>query len=730
MLLLKQPFTITEAQDLAKGQTIDVFNIRRSLSPEYDAVCVFVCGDNKGGVNTYRLTADDLHKVEAILENKDYTLSLKKDEGVEPELREARGYLMDVISQALAEMNGHIEISHTELPSVPIKGDWQDEGNGYPYMEVIKGDNNVRDAVFYDVHAEAYPIDEVIGQLDYADTYALTIAVREAQIANLVGKGDEISFVDGLAVSQDDQSIDKDYIDLIKFDQDGKLNIIGHRQDANGNIVNFDHGDMMYLDGYDDLLAAVKDLREQEALEEEDIENVSEDAGITFSDDDQKVIKEAVATYLTQYNSDYYQSDVDVAGRVAAADLASWSDVKRLSSEIAEDILRDADSRDPEILDRYLPEGMNTIAHESQRIGSDTLEKAKVALFNHEHYIADNVKSRIAEVNAMLPEYNALRRAADNNFMFSHPTSAYSLQQNPRDPQQFALIAVKDGNGEYATAFLELPEVMAKVEKIENDLITEYPQLKDFTAMEENKQEEVAQQQEAQEQQVNNEQQAKPAAKKGWNIDYSKYQIPEGLTVEKAQVFKLTTGANAGKYAVSAVINGERKTQSMYKNDVDAYFNKDDNGVRKATAEQLAVKYFDPNTLKKSVPVKEETPSEQQEQAEGQAQEPKKAAGEKKNPFANIDYSKYQIPEGLTVEKANVFKLSQGPNAGKYAVSALVNGQRQLRVLYKNDLDAYFQRGENGERRATLDQLIAKYFGKTAESMAVGSVQEAEHLVQ
>ena len=164
------------------------------------------------------------------------------------------------------------------------------------------------------------------------------------------------------------------------------------------------------------------------------------------------------------------------------------------------------------------------------------------------------------------------------------------------------------------------------------------------------------------------------------------------MTVEKAQVFKLTTGANAGKYAVSAVINGERKTQSMYKNDVDAYFNKDDNGVRKATAEQLAVKYFDPNTLKKSVHVKEETPSEQQEQAEGQAQEAKKDAGEKKNPFANIDYSKYQIPEGMTVEKANVFKLSQGPNAGKYAVSALVNGQRQLRVLYKNDLDAYFQK--------------------------------------
>ena len=40
---------------------------------------------------------------------------------VDPELREARGYLMDVISHALAQMNGHVEIEHTELPSVPMK---------------------------------------------------------------------------------------------------------------------------------------------------------------------------------------------------------------------------------------------------------------------------------------------------------------------------------------------------------------------------------------------------------------------------------------------------------------------------------------------------------------------------------------------------------------------------------------------------------------------------------
>ena len=90
---------------------------------------------------------------------------MKRDEGVEPELREARGYLMDVISQALKEMNGHIEISHTQVPSVPIKGDWKEEGDGHPYMEVIKGENNVKDAVFYDVHAEKYPIDDVVSNL-------------------------------------------------------------------------------------------------------------------------------------------------------------------------------------------------------------------------------------------------------------------------------------------------------------------------------------------------------------------------------------------------------------------------------------------------------------------------------------------------------------------------------------------------------------------------------------
>ncbi len=183
---------------------------------------------------------------------------------VDPELREARGYLMDVISHALSQMNGHVEIEHTVLPSVPMKGDdWKKEG-GNVYMELIEGEHNVKDAMFHDVHAEEYPLDEVISKLDYSETYALTIAVREAQIADLIGEGKEITFNGGFAVSRDDQSVDKDYINRMEVDEDGKLNIVGHGINAQGNDVPFDHGEGMYLDGIDELYAKVNEMRQQE----------------------------------------------------------------------------------------------------------------------------------------------------------------------------------------------------------------------------------------------------------------------------------------------------------------------------------------------------------------------------------------------------------------------------------------------------------------------------------
>lgn len=174
----------------------------------------------------------------------------------DPGLREARSYLKDVISHALAEMNGHIEIAHTEISSITPKGDWKNEGNGHVFLEVIKGEHNIGDAKFHDVHAEQYTLDEVISKLDYSETYILTTAIREAQIANLIGDGKEIVFKNGFPVSQEHQSIDKDYIDRVAV-EDGELNIVGHRLDVGGKSLAFDHGHMMYLDGIDELYTEV-----------------------------------------------------------------------------------------------------------------------------------------------------------------------------------------------------------------------------------------------------------------------------------------------------------------------------------------------------------------------------------------------------------------------------------------------------------------------------------------
>ena len=190
---------------------------------------------------------------------------------VDPELREARGYLMDVISHALAQMNGHVEIEHTELPSVPMKGDfWKEEG-GNVFMELIKGEHNVKDAMFHDVHSEKYTLDEVINKLDYSETYALTIAVREAQIKDIVSSfdGQEIYFDEPVAVSRDDNDIEKDYVAGVKIDDDGSLNISGHRVDDDGETHVFYHADDLYLNGYDDLLAKLSEMRQQENVKEE-----------------------------------------------------------------------------------------------------------------------------------------------------------------------------------------------------------------------------------------------------------------------------------------------------------------------------------------------------------------------------------------------------------------------------------------------------------------------------
>lgn len=105
----------------------------------------------------------------------------------------------------------------------------------------------------------------------------------------------------------------------------------------------------------------------------------------------------------------------------------------------------------------------------------------------------------------------------------------------------------------------------------------------------------------------------------------------------------------------------------------------------------------------------------------------------KSSKWDTIDYTKYVLPEGCDVKNMRwkFIKPKDGEQYGKYHIMCDFKGEHYEREMYGNDIKAFFEKDDNGQRtnRVTLDQLVAKYFGKQfAESMSIGSVQEAEHV--
>lgn len=121
---------------------------------------------------------------------------------------------------------------------------------------------------------------------------------------------------------------------------------------------------------------------------------------------------------------------------------------------------------------------------------------------------------------------------------------------------------------------------------------------------------------------------------------------------------------------------------------------------------------------------------EQMRQAEEQKQPDattKETEGQAKKTgrWQHLDYSKYTMPEGATVEKANIWKMDakDGEEHGKYAISAIINGERKTATLFPNDLNAYFSKEE--PKKVTLSQLVAKYFAKsTAVAMGLAPAEQ------
>ena len=128
-IILNEPFSITEADGLKKGLSVEVKEVRRAMSPEHDDD-VFICGNEHGGINTSRLWYRDLDKLNDILFNNEYKADVKagQKDGREADLQETSAFDYDGRSYPVRE----IELPHagedaliatTELEKALMKDD-------------------------------------------------------------------------------------------------------------------------------------------------------------------------------------------------------------------------------------------------------------------------------------------------------------------------------------------------------------------------------------------------------------------------------------------------------------------------------------------------------------------------------------------------------------------------------------------------------------------------------
>ncbi len=95
----------------------------------------------------------------------------------------------------------------------------------------------------------------------------------------------------------------------------------------------------------------------------------------------------------------------------------------------------------------------------------------------------------------------------------------------------------------------------------------------------------------------------------------------------------------------------------------------------------------------------------------------------------NIDYTQYVVPEGVTISNARITRIppSDTQKYARYSLSADVGDNHYEKIMYSNDLKAYYEKNSVGKRtnRVTLDQLVVKYFGKRFSQGGVAAVRES-----
>lgn len=612
--------------------------------------------------------------------------SVRQDVREETDIREAKGYMMDVLYEAKDQLGAVIDLPDTGvvIPDAPV---------GTEYVEGVEYVSLPNDEGVYE---SRFMTDNGFNVKDfnsYSDVYALTVAVREAQIKDIVASFEnrEINFSNPLAISRDGQGSDKDYIARVKIDDDGTLNISGHRINDDGETEALYHADDIHLKGYDELFAAVKDesLFQQREPMLAKVQAVNEAGNIPYPTEDIPVIKDAAVEYLTKLNDDYYQSKgVDIADVVQNYNVTDRQDLLAVSAAVTYDIQSEAMRREWNILGRYLPEGSSQET-ELVRVATEAALHAESIADLRRNSLPEVLDNRIKDVNAMLEKYNSLSRASDPNFMFRPHTENYAIDRQQEN--EFAL--VDPAERKYLTSWMSAREMLAHLDGVEQQMISKFPELKpenDHILVNNNNLEDKTM--------PEVQQQSQNKRRDFSNYDYTRNRFPDGVQVSNIEVKRIPPkeGEQYASYQISAVIDGEEKKAMMWSNDVKAFYERDAQGnyTKRVTREMLAAKYWAKETAEKlGVPMPSQKAAQEQKPVEKTAEQQGEGQQKKPGRWENFDYTKYTLPEGANLVSAEVKVEETEDDKERHVLHTVVdvNGVQTpfIAPLYRNNVNDF-----------------------------------------
>ena len=440
-----------------------------------------------------------------------------------------------------------------------------------------------------------------------------------------------------------------------------------------------------------------KKLGSSVETEKQDIaESKEEKAGEVIEDKDIPLVKEMMIRHLRRVNVEYYKTDSNISSLVNDAKVTNRKEMTDLCEGIIKDIMNEAEQREPGLLSRYV---VDSIDEEAHAVAEAAVHKGLLYAEIIRDKVKENMKQLVSEINAIQTEYNKLRSAEDSTYGLSHPRTSYNINVHPMDLTEYALIANNDIDSEFITSFIEMPVLIQKLEDIKAELVGKYPQLANIQISSEVN---IANEQESQESSaavVSEEHQDNAPKKEEKSIHepYQKYYVPEGTSIKDGSVFKYSKGPNAGKYAVSAIVDGKKRYVTFetkandkitpeqvaeFKKDLNYFFAsvkkdvKPSHANRETAINNLTAKYF--GSLRQEYAVKADTSFK----VEGE-KERKKVESVDIRQGALLAYALDKASKGVMVNDSYMIQPSL------YGSNKPVTGFNMLMMALHSDMNGY-----------------------------------------